>query len=134
MQICDIARGMQRDMVHVAFTSMEADAEPVGVSLAVRQDSFVQWLPACRLYAASETARIELLAADRRWLIGARNVLTSVELPPRSRRAQGEEIAMRRWQQAATSMKPLTLEGSAWVPVGKRYADAIPQDKLQVAA
>lgn len=134
MELTEVARDMQRDMIHVAFDSLAAGAEPVGVSLAVRQDSFVEWLPGCRLYAPSETAKLELLSTEGRWFVGPRNMLTSAKLPPKSGWKKGEEIALRRWREAVETMGPLQLRGSVFVRPGERYADAIPMEALKVAA
>lgn len=132
MQITQIANDSQCDLVHLAFE--DHAAEPVGVSLAVRQNDGVAWLAGARLYAAAEFATIELLAGDRRWQIGPRHVLTAAKLPPTNRRARGEEIAMRRWRKAAAAIGPVELVGSLWVPPGGSYADAIPHARLDIAA
>lgn len=132
VQLTQVAADLSRDMIHVAF-ALEA-AEPLSVSLAVRQDIGIEWISNVRLYAASETAKIELLAANRRWFIGPRHVLTSAKLPPKHRRPKGEQIAMRRWRQAVATMEPFQLENSVWVRPGERFADAIPLEELRVAA
>ena len=87
-----------------------------------------------RLYAADEKTPIELLADDRSWLIGPRLFLTSAKLPPKHRRAHGEEIAWRRWRHAVASMAPAKLERSVWVPPGGSFEGAIPHEQLKVAA
>lgn len=127
-----IAADIRRDLVHLTFETDDA-AEPSTVSLAIRRDDNVEWQPNCALYAASETARIELLAADRRWFIGPRNVLTSAKLPPTSRREKGAEIAMRRLQQAVANSGPLGQVKSVWVPSGERFDAAVPSGQLNVA-
>ena len=94
----------------------------------------MEWIPGCRLYAASETAKIELLTGDARWFVGPRHVLTRAKLPPKARRKHGEEIAWRRWRQAVAAQGELNLTGSVWVPQGKPYASAVPHERLRVAA
>ena len=132
MQLTQVAAEMGQDLVHVAF-ALDHD-EPLAVSLAVRRAHGIEWLPGCRLYAASETSKIELLTHEERWHIGPRLVLTSAKLPPHGRREGGEEIAWRRWRQQAAAMHGVELEGSLWVPEGGGYADAIPQEELKLAA
>jgi hypothetical protein len=127
IQVTEIAKDMQRDLVHLAFA--DAVGEPVGVSLAVRQDACVEWLPA-RLYAATEFARIELLAGNRRWSVGSRHILTATRMPPVNRRARGEQVAMRRWRKAAAAMEHVQLEGSVLIPPSETYANAIPHERL----
>ena len=131
MELTQIAADKGSDLVHVAF-ELDID-EPLSVSMAVRQDAGVVWIPDVRLYAADESAPIELLADDRRWMIGSRLFLTSAKLPPKHCRAQGEEIAWRRWRHAVATTAPLTLEGSVWVPPGGTFKDAIPHERLNIA-
>ncbi|HEX8412507.1 MAG TPA: hypothetical protein VF637_01285 [Sphingomicrobium sp.] len=133
MQVTQIAQDMARDLVFLAFADIVPGA-PVAVSLAVRQSVGVEWIATCSLYAASETAKIELLGGGRRWHIGPRLVLISQKLPPKGRRAQGEEIALRRWRQMAATMKPLDLVGSVFVGPGKTFADAVPTADIKLAA
>jgi hypothetical protein len=133
MQITQIAADVGRDLVHVAFEDGAGEI-PAGISLAVRTTNCVEWLSGCALYAAGETSRIEILSADRRWLVGPRHVLTAAKLPPKSRRQRGEEIAARRWRQAFEAVGPLSLTGSMFVPEGRSYADAVPRADLRTAA
>ena len=132
MELTQVTADKGTDLVHVAF-ALDVD-EPLSVSLAVRQKAGVTWIPGVRLYAATETSPIELLADDDRWFIGSFFRLTASELPREARRAQGEEIAWRRWRHAVATMAPLTLSGSVWVPPGGTFADAIPHERLKVAA
>ena len=133
LQVVRIAQDMERDVVLLAFAGIVPGA-PIGVCLAVRQDAGVEWIANCTLYAATETAKIELLGGGRRWHIGPRFVLTSRKLPPNLRRAKGEEIAMRRWRQMAATMKPLGLVRSVLVGPGKTLADAVPINDVKLAA
>lgn len=132
LRLVQIAADLGTDLVHVAM-SLDQE-EPLGVALAVRENMGMRWLPDARLYAASEAARIELLVGGRRWHVGPRQFLTSAKLPPRARREKGEEIAWRRWRQAAASMPTPQLNGSLFVPAGAQLADAIPREQLKVAA
>lgn len=132
IELMQVATDKGCDLVHVAF-SLDQDG-PLGVSLAVRQKTGVEWIPNVRLYAADEKAPIALLADDRRWLIGSRLFLTSAKLPPKARRAQGEEIAWRRWRHAAATMAPVKMVGSVWVPPGGCLGNAIPHENLKIAA
>lgn len=132
MELTQIAADKGSDLVHVAF-ALDSD-EPLSVSLAVRQGAGVVWIPDVRLYAADEKAPVELLADDRRWSIGPRLFLTNAKLPPKHRRAQGEEIAWRRWRNAAATMASLKMDGSVWVPPGGSLKDAIPHEQLKIAA
>lgn len=133
MQVTQIARDMGRDVAFLALAGVVPGA-PASVSLAVRQDAGVEWVANCTLFAASETAKVELLGGGRRWHIGPRFVLTSQKLPPKGRRARGEEIAMRRWRQMAATMEPLNLVGSVFVGPGKTFANAVPLDDFDLAA
>ena len=133
MQVTQIAYDMGRDLVFLAFSGIEPGA-PTGVSMAVRQDAGVEWIAKCSLYAASETAKVELLGGGRRWHIGPRLVLTSQKLPPKGRRERGEEIAMRRWRQAAATADVGHLVGSVFVEQGKAFAEAVPTAEINVAA
>lgn len=132
MELTRIAADKGSDLVHVAF-SLDVD-EPLSVSLAVRQGGGVIWIPCLRLYAADEKAPIELLADDRRWSVGRRLFLTDAKLPPKHRRVKGEEIAWRRWRHAAATTASLRLSGSVWVPPGGSFEDAIPHERLKIAA
>lgn len=132
LELTQIAADKGSDLVHVAF-ALDIDA-PSSVSLAVRQGAGVAWIPDVHLYAADEKAPLELLAYDRRWFIGPRSFLTSAKLPPKHRKARGEEIAWRRWQHAAAIEVPLTLERALWVPPGGTFKDAIPHEHLKIAA
>lgn len=129
LQVTQIAHDMGRDIVHVAFASI-VPGEPSAVSLAIRQDSAVEWLSNCRLYAATEFERIELLGGGRRWHIGPRFVLTSHKMPPQNRRARGEQIAMRRWRKMAATIN-VNASGSKFVGPGQTFADAVPTADLQ---
>lgn len=132
MELAQLAANRASDVVHVAFAP-NVD-EPLGVSLAVRQRVGVKWMPGVRLYAAREDSPIELLSGDERWFIGSLLRLTASELPPGSRRAQGEQIAWRRWRQAVATMTPVKLGSSVWVPPGAGFGDAFPHDQLIIAA
>lgn len=132
LELTQIAADKGSDLVHVAF-ALDSH-EPLSVSLAVRQGAGVVWIPDVRLYAADEKAPVELLADDRRWSIGPRLFLTSAKLPPKHRRAQGEEIAWRHWRHAVATMAALKLDGSVWVPPGGSFKDAIPHEQLKIAA
>ncbi|HEX8486774.1 hypothetical protein [Sphingomonas sp.] len=132
MELTKIAAAKGTDLIHVAFT-LDTN-EPLGVSLAIRESECVVWIPNVRLYAPDEAAPIQLLADDCRWLIGPRLFLTSAKLPPKHRRAKGEEIAWRRWRHAAATIAPLGVEGSVWVPPGGTFKDAIPHERLNIAA
>lgn len=132
MQVTQLAIDMGCDMVHVSMTT--DGGQPLGVSLAIRQGAGVELMPNLRLYAASETSKIELLSDSRRWFVGSRHVLTSAKLPPKSRREQGEKIARRRWRQMYAALGDLRLEGNLSVPVGGRYADAIRHEDIKIAA
>jgi len=133
-QVTQVVADSARDLVHIAC-SLDAD-EPLGVALAVRRDAGVAWLPNCRLYAASETAPLELLTRDTRWGIGPRHILTSGKLPPKARRDRNQEIAWRRWRDtaAAVAAAGLELQGSVRIPQGGSYADAVPHGRLRAAA
>lgn len=130
-QILDVAADTQRDMIHIAYA--ETEPVPIGLALALRQHSTIQWLPDCTLYAASETATVEILAGGRRWRVGPRNMLTAAKLPPRDRRAAGEAIALRRWHQAVAA-GPIGFPGVITMHPGERIADAIARDDLLAAA
>ncbi|WP_076072944.1 hypothetical protein [Sphingomonas montana] len=131
-EVARLAADRGCDLVHVSIEPY-ADA-PLAVSMAIRQDAGVEWVPGVRLYAASETARIELLTGDRRYFVGPRHFLTGAKLPPNARRANGEAIAWRRWRQAVSTMAPATLKGSVWVPKGGSFADAIPHEQIKIVA
>lgn len=131
MELAEIATDKACDLVHVAF-ALDVD-EPLSVSLAVRQRAGVKWMPGVRLYAAREDSPIELLSGDDRWFIGSLLRLTASKLPPESRRGRGEQIAWRRWRHAVTTMAPVKLGGSVWVPPGAGFADAIPHEQLNIA-
>lgn len=133
MQVTQIAHDMGRDVAFLAFAGILPGA-PISVSLAVRQDAGVEWIANCTLYAASETAKIELLGGGRRWHIGPRFVLTSQKLPQKDRHAKGEAVAMRRWRQMAASMEPLDLVGSVFVGPGKAFSDAVPIYDIELGA
>lgn len=131
MNLTQLAADMQRDIVHLTFE--EGADEPIAVSLAVRQEYGIEWMPNVVPYAAAATSKLELLADERRWRIGPRQVLTSAKLPPKGRWDKGSAIARRRWRQAAEVMKVVAVDGSVWVPAGGRYADAIPHEALRAA-
>jgi hypothetical protein len=131
LELTRIAAAKGCDFVHASF-SLDTD-EPLGVSLAVRRREGIEWIPNVRLYAADDRAPVELLAADRRWLIGPRLFLTTAKLPPKTRRAPGEAIAWRRWRHAVATTTP-KLEGSVWVPPGGALTDAIPHERIKVTA
>ena len=133
LQVTQIAADMGRDIVLLAMPGI-VPGRPTSVCLAVRQNDGVEWIPDCKLYAASETAPIELVGGGRRWQIGPRLFLTSQKLPPKRRRAKGEEIAMRRWREMTATMKPLNLVGSVFVGPGKTFADAVPTANIKLAA
>jgi hypothetical protein len=130
-EVMQIVADMGRDLVHVSFVLDQED--PLGVSLAIQGLAGVEWMPDVRLYAASESAPIELLSEDRRWFIGPRLLLTGAKLPPKARRSKGEQIAWRRWRQAvATTTRP-TLTGSVWVPPGGNIVTALPHELINEA-
>jgi hypothetical protein len=133
MQVAQIARDLGRNAVLLGFEGM-APGAPVSISLAVRQHAGVEWIADCTPYAATETAKIELLGGGRRWHIGARLILTSLKLPPKDRCSNGEAIAMRRWRQTAATMEPLNMVGSLFVASGKTFAEAVPTAALRIAA
>ena len=130
-QVMQIVADMGRDLVHVSF-SLDQE-EPLGVSLAIQGVAGVEWMPDVRLYAASESAPIDLLCADRRWFIGPRLLLTGAKLPPKARRSMGEEIAWRRWRQAVATTTVPKLTGSVWVPPGGSIVTAIPHELINAA-
>lgn len=132
-QLADIARDMRRDLIHLTFDNVAGTAAPSAVSLVVRQGRRFAWLPHAQIYAATEGAPVELLVGGRRWYM-AGGELREGKSPPAHQRRGGEEIAMRRWRAAAASTAPVTYIGSVWVPPGGRFADAIPQERLRVAA
>ncbi|CAM3231554.1 hypothetical protein SPAN111604_11945 [Sphingomonas antarctica] len=132
MTITRLATDMRSDFVHVAF-ELGTD-EPVAISLFVRREHGIEWMPNVLPFAASETAKIELLADKQRWFVGQRQALTAGKLPPTGKWERGVAIARRRWRKAAANTGSLELAGSLWVPPGGGYADAIPQDELNIAA
>lgn len=131
MHLTELAADMGRDMLHLTFEELESP-EPCLVSLAVHQPLCVEWLPGCRLYAASDRAPVELLQGDRRWRIDERNQLVSGKLPSRHLLARGEQIAWGRWRKAAAAMDGLPLTGNRFVPQRKPLAEALPTDRLKV--
>lgn len=133
MEMAQIAADMNRDLVHLSFAG-EGLGAPIDISLAIRRDKEVEWLSGCRLYAASETARLEILAGEERWRVGARQVLVSAKRPPRKRIAKGEALAMDRWHRAFEQAANIELVGTVCVPRGGRFADAIPQEAFGFAA
>lgn len=132
MDVTNIAAELGRDMVHVEIGL--ADEEPTGVALAIRYTNRVAWVPGCILYAASETAKVELLGGFRRWCVGQRNMLTSNKIPPRDRWRKGNEIALRRWRHAVATSAPVQLVGSRFTLANGRYADAVPSELITTAA
>lgn len=130
-EVTQIAQDKGADLVHIAM-SLDRE-EPLAVSLALRQRGRVDWLPDVRLYAADDAASIALLAAGQRWAIGQDYLLSASVLPAVEERARGEAIAWRRWRAAVASACVPQIGGSVWVPRGRRYADAIPQDRLKAA-
>ncbi len=131
-RLTQIAADRGCDLVH--FNMALEGPEPSDVSLVLRQGLGMECLPQVRLYAASDTAPIELLGARKLWRIGPRQVFTSAKLPPAALRSTGEEIAWRRWREAFRTMSSPQLRGSLWVPPGGGYADAIPFERLRAAA
>lgn len=132
-QLTQIAADMNRDLVHLIFGGDGLGA-PIEIGIAVRHDREVAWIGNCRLYTASETARLEIIAGDERWYVGPRQMLVATKLPPRKRIARGEAMAMARWRRAAEEAEKVELVGTVCVPRGGRFADAIPQDTLNFAA
>ncbi|UYY77357.1 hypothetical protein [Sphingomonas sp. R1] len=130
-QLTRLAAELQRDMVQIL---MPANNEaPRELALAVREGMNIRFRGGLRLYAASDNARLELLAGDRRWFIGPRHVLTSAKLPPNHRRDAGERIALRRWRQVFEQEQSLRLEGNLLVPAGSGIAESQRLDDLKIA-
>lgn len=132
MELTQLATDMNRDLIHLTFDG-DGSGVPIQIGLAIRQDLDVAWMAGCRLYTASETARVEIIAGDQRWYVGPRQVLMPTRLPARKRIARGEALAMRRWCRAAEDAHHVELVGSVCVPPGKRFADAIPQEAFALA-
>ena len=131
MDLVQLAHDMHSDVVHVTF-ELDRD-EPTAIALYLRRETIVEWMPNVLPYAASEAAKIELLAEER-WYIGPRRMLTSAKLPPKRRWENGIAIARRRWRQQVETIQPPQVAGSVWVPPGGSYVDAIPHAALKIAA
>lgn len=131
MDLVQLARDMQCDVVHATF-ELDID-EPTAIALYMRRETSIEWMPNVLPYAASETAKIELLAQDR-WHIGPRQLLTGAKLPPKRRWESGIALARHRWRQLAETIQPPQVAGSVWVPPGGSYGDAIPHAALKIAA
>lgn len=132
MNLKQLAADKCADLVHIAF-EFESD-EPLAISLFVRREHGIEWMPNVLPYAAGENAKIELLADRQRWLIGPRQSLTAARRPPKAQWERGVAMARRRWREVAAQVEPPQLDGSVWVPSGGRYADAIPHKALNIAA
>ncbi|WP_030538540.1 hypothetical protein [Sphingobium sp. DC-2] len=132
MHLTELAADMGRDMLHLTFEELESQ-EPCLISLVLHQPRCVEWMPGCRLYAASKQAPVELLQGGRRWRIDERNQLVSGKLPPRHLLAHGEQIAWERWRKMAEEMDGLKLAGNSFVPQRKPLADAIPVAAIRIA-
>lgn len=133
IELTQVANDMNRDLVHLTFSD-DGSGSPTDIGLAIRRDRDVAWIGGCRLYTASESARLEIIAGDERWYVGPRQVLVATRLPPRKRIVRGEARAMARWRRAAEEAGRAQLLGSIRAPRDGRFADAIPQDTLSFAA
>ena len=133
LEIAAIVEQTNRDLVLVQFDLPIANG-PVGISLAVRGNVFVDWHADVQPYLASDDGVIELLSDDHRWSVGPRSILTASPLPSRSRIKRGIERAQRRWREAADQMRGCESPGSFFIPAGGSYADAMPMEKLRAAA
>jgi hypothetical protein len=131
IHLTQLAADMGNDILHLTFAELDAQ-EPSLVSLAVHQPLCVEWLPGCRLYAASDRAPVELLQGDKRWRIDERNQLVSGKLPARHLWTRGEQVAWARWRKTAAEMDGLGITGNKFLPRGQPLADALPVEALKV--
>lgn len=132
LQLGRIAIELGQDVVVLHFNP--ADEKLQSISLAIRETVGVRVFTNCQLYAASETAPLQILAEDQAWRVGARNQLHAHKGPASKRLARGYEIARRRWKTAAEMLGPITLAGGRFVPPGATMASTIDMDEAILAA
>lgn len=130
--LAGLALEMGCDMVHLTFPDIDSGT-PSEIGLLLLGVDGTQWLPGCRLFAASTTAPVLLLHGDRAWHVDERNQLVSRRLPPRHLRQRGEQIAWDRLRETAMTMGPVALEGDKWVAPGQACADGIDFSTIKVA-
>lgn len=132
IQIGTVADELGQDVVVLHFDRIDESLQ--GITLAIRETASVQVFARCRLYAASETAPLQILTEEGAWRVGARNQLALHRLPPAKRLARGSEIAHRRWKVAVEQMGPLTLAGGRFVPKGATMATSLDMNEAILAA
>lgn len=102
--------------------------------MAARDNVLVDWHADLQHHLTSADGVIALISDMHHWSVGPRAILTASPLPSRSRIKGGIERAHPRWREAADRMRGLELPGSAFIPAGGSYADAMPMEVLRAAA
>ena len=130
-QLAQLAVDAGQDIVHLLVE--ETGGLPT-VSLIVRDGTAVRVINNAKVYVGDEAAPIQLLTDDRSWIIGPRYHLIEQKLPSMARRKRGRARAERRWRDMFEALGPVALVGSKFMKLGERFADAIPMERLNIAA
>lgn len=131
-RLIQLATETGKDILSVGFRSIDAK-EPNKLSLAVHRSAGVHWLTGCRLYAASEKAKVALIHDDKRWFFDDRNQLVSTSLPPRHRLTRGEQVAWWRLRLNAAWIQGVQQHDEASIASSRDVAAILPSERLSIA-
>ncbi len=123
----DIARGYGVDIIFLSHE--EATSTPTGICIVPYDNQAPRWISGCTLYAASETAPIEILTGTARWFVNPELFLREARLPNVRERARGRKIAMRRWSAMTEAIRPRYLARSEWAPAASSNDNATDDDR-----
>lgn len=131
-RLIELAIESGKDILSIVFRSIDAK-EPNKLSLAVHRSAGVQLLAGCRLYAASEKAKVALIHDDKRWFFDDRNQLVSTSLPPRHRLTRGEQVGWWRLRLTAAWIEGVQSKEAASIASSREVAAILPSERLAMA-
>lgn len=128
LEVSVLAEQMGRDIVYFGWASLEDD-EPATISIAFREQDFVDWVQDCRLWAADQDAPMVLVDEMRQqhFVRGSRGALERRDGLPARKLAAGKRCARRRIRRAAAEMPNEPVPDTVFVPRGAPWADHKPQ-------
>lgn len=128
LEVSALAQEMGRDIICFGWASVQDD-EPTTISIAYREQDFVDWIQNCQLWAADQDAPMMLVDEVRRqhFVRGARGVLERRDGLPAKKLAAGKRCARRRIRRAAAEMPTHLVSDTVCMPQGARWADHKPR-------
>lgn len=122
------ATAMNRDIVYTAWKTF-GRAEPASIAVALREQTHVDVVTDCFLWAVDATAPLMIVAPRRgeHFVLGARGYLERRHGLPARQVARGKRLALERVQRAAARMGTDLLPDNQTIPCGASWVEPAPR-------